>query len=252
MDAATWIGVVLGVWGAGLSTYLAYRTSRRENPALGVELGSWTDSTPLEDRDVTAGLTLSIRNIGIRPLTVKEIWLELSDGGARGVSGLIIDRLRKPSDRFPKKLEDGDGAEFFSAYYPWMENLAAIRVDTASGRTFRVEERFHRSDRWILIDAMLRLDLAAKTFGLKPGHEAKADPVQTLCDAGMTPEQVIYSRIFLDELRTRMQSESPEMAVAKVAMEFEKREQLIGDLVKEHRPEGSSSGPARKDAVDDP
>lgn len=85
------VGIGLGLWGAGLSTYLAIREKQRDKRRVKVIL---------EQVAFGQRLQLSIINGGFRPVTITSVSMGI---GGEGIPGGGID-----SSLLPKTLEDGD------------------------------------------------------------------------------------------------------------------------------------------------
>jgi hypothetical protein len=233
MAAGSAVGIVLGAWGAGLSSYLAYRAISRERPRMTITVHEWTESTPLEKAPVIAGISVTIANTGTRPLTVREVHFEMPDGS--GFSGKQVDRPNSPSAVLPSEIQDGQALDLHYLFADWMRDSTEVRVKEARGMAFRhpmlaANGNPLASQAFVLTDALRRIDQVAVAFGLKPGHEVQSDPLAYLEGRGFDAMQVVELRLFLDWVAQRMRVEPPEFAVARAAIERDHRHDEIATL----------------------
>lgn len=124
------ISIVLGLYGAGLSTYLALRQRRRDKPDLRVECYFGYQWSKEQGEDVVPVITVHARNAGFRPLEVE---------GAGFVSGgkrIEIPAYSVDPAPAPKVLADGESLRFHyrsKQDVPPAQKVAVDRVYVRAG-----------------------------------------------------------------------------------------------------------------------
>ncbi len=72
-EVALWAGLVTGVWGALLSSFLAYRDWRRSRRQIKMVMWTDIDGVPFE---------FCVTNTSFRPITIKHVFTRLDGDGS--------------------------------------------------------------------------------------------------------------------------------------------------------------------------
>lgn len=97
----------LALWGAALSTVNWWKTGRRDQRLIKVQIGSgMTNVGPMSGR---AFAKITVTNVGHRAVTVGSIWLEMPKG-ERMFSGSCVNMPGMVDTPLPATLSDGQSA----------------------------------------------------------------------------------------------------------------------------------------------
>ncbi|RWN47388.1 MAG: hypothetical protein EOS03_13670 [Mesorhizobium sp.] len=137
----------LALWGAALSTVNWWKTGRRDQRLIKVDLGSGMANVgPMSGR---AFAHFKVTNVGHRAVTVASIWLEIPKG-KRMFSTSILNMPGMVDTPLPATLSDGQSAHLWMSYQSIGHAVADQGIESAtlcavcedsSGKT-------HRSGSW--------------------------------------------------------------------------------------------------------
>ena len=154
MNNITWLDIatlIIAAWGAGLSTYLGFREWRKDRRSIKIFIEYITFYEKAQIRLV---------NIGHRPITIKEIGIEVLDVRENGykqwedMHSVHLFHLEKDEPTpLPLKIEDGESATIWLSEYV-NEKLRSNNYKVKL-RVFDVEGKIYKKYKLLMFNPKL-------------------------------------------------------------------------------------------------
>lgn len=173
--------LLLGVWGASLSSYLAYRGIRGDQEMARLAIAYWTEGDALDAEDATAGVQICVSNVGRTPLTVTAIEFTRVDGQAFYPPLHVAATEQRRGQPLPTRVDAGDEASFLMRFDQVMWATQMVEARSARGGRFAASLNADaKGEGWVMVEAHLNMQTVAKVIGLKPGSTPRPDPIEWL------------------------------------------------------------------------
>ena len=170
------------------SSYASYLSTHRDEEAMWVQTAHWTDGDYLAATELVGGIEVTISNLGTAQTEVRSLELIGEDDQDLLPTGPAVNVGERVSSPLPHVLHEGDTAAYYFAYNAAFRRLSRVRVVTGGSAVVAAVPEIS-TDGWVMVEALVNLQTAARLLGIKVGSTAVTDPIERLeADHGLNPD----------------------------------------------------------------